>query len=108
MQITQMLSGVTAADVTSEPIQLGDLIFFSIHVVVTGSDVVGTFTLEASNNGTSWVTVASSSQAITLSDDVFYDVREATYRYVRLVFDYTSGTGTITATAIIKEQSRIA
>lgn len=108
MQIYQVLGGVTAATLNSQSFQLGDLIFFSVHIVVSGTDVVGTFTLEASNDNTNWVTVASSSQAITLSADVFYDVREATYRYARIAFTYTSGTGTITATAIVKDQSRIA
>jgi hypothetical protein len=34
---------------------------------------------------------------------VFYDVTKAGYRYVRLVFAYTSGTGAITASVVVKE-----
>lgn len=109
MLINQLLSGVTATgSLTSQAFQLCDLEDYSIQIVVSGTDVAGTFTLECSNTGANYVTVSGSSQAITLSDSVFYDVRSATYRWVRIAYTHTSGTGTITATLVCKEQSRIA
>jgi hypothetical protein len=98
-----IVNGATAANLTSPAVDLGDLQVYGIEVLVTGSDVVGTFTLEASNTKNAWVTISGSSQAITASADVFYDVTKAGYRYVRLVFAYTSGTGAITASVVVKE-----
>lgn len=99
-----LVNAATAASFSaSQPLDLGDLKDYSMGIVVSGSDVAGTFTLECSNDKTTWVTVADSDQAITTSQEVFYDVRDANYRYARLAFSYTSGTGTITVTAIVKQ-----
>jgi len=104
MLINKLVDGATAATFTVSPaIDLGDLKPYSIEVLVSGADVAGTFTLEGSNTKKVWVTVKDSSQAITVSEDVMYDVASSGYRYVRLAFAYTSGTGTITATSVVKE-----
>jgi hypothetical protein len=58
-----IVNGATAANLTSPAVDLGDLQVYGIEVLVTGSDVVGTFTLEASNTKNAWVTISGSSQA---------------------------------------------
>lgn len=93
-----------AADRTTVAYELGDLTDYSISVDFTGANVVGTLTLEASNSATSgFVTVSGSSQAVTASADHLWSVTGAGYRYVRVVWDYTSGTGNMTVDLVAKE-----
>lgn len=79
---------------------------YSIQGVWTGGTAVGTFKLQGSNdpgdNGvgntanqpTNWTDISSSSQAISGSPgSILYDVTECSYRWVRLVYTRTSGTG---------------
>lgn len=104
MKNATLVATVTAAtDVTSSAFDLGDLTTFAVMVNFSGSDVVGTLTLQSSNDGSTWVTVASSSQAVTASGDHIWNVSSAGYRYVRTFWDYTSGTGNITVTLVAKE-----
>ncbi len=95
-----------AVDITSAGFQLVDLQGFSVTVDFTGADVVGTLTLQGTNDqtgSTGWITVASSSQAVTASADHMWNVQGAEYRWVRVFWDYTSGTGNITATLVAKK-----
>lgn len=99
-----LVSAASAATfTTSEWVDLGDLKAFGMEILVSGSNVVGTFTLQCSVSKDTFATVANSSQAITASADVVYDVTVSGYRYVRLAFTYTSGTGNITAKVVVKE-----
>lgn len=95
-----------AADVTSAAMELGDIQTFSISVDFTGSNLVGTLTLESSNESATsgFTTVANSSQSVTSSADHMWSVTGAGYRWVRVFWDYTSGTGNITAKFVGKEQ----
>lgn len=107
MKTTNLLKTVSATtDVRSAAYQLYDVQVFSVVVDFTGSDVVGTLTLEASNDetgSTGFVTVASSSTSVTASGDVMYNVSNAGYRWIRVYWDYTSGTGNITINITTKE-----
>ena len=96
-----------AGDVRSVSYDLGDLQTFSIGVDFTGGagDLAGTLTLEAANkyDFSDVVTVTGSSQAITASASHMWNVTGAGYRYIRCFWDFTSGTGNITAKLIAKE-----
>jgi hypothetical protein len=101
-------SGTSAgADVRSVGYDLGDLQTFSIGVDFTGGagNLAGTLYLEAANkyDFSDYVTVSGSNQAITASASHMWNVTGAGYRYVRCFWDYTSGTGNITAKLIAKE-----
>lgn len=98
--IIKELTPVTSAasDFTSAPVDLGDLTHFSIHAVFTGSDVAGTFHLEASNDGSNYVDISGASTSVTSSGDTLLNVATAGYRYVRYDWNYSSGTGNITVT----------
>jgi len=102
---TLIPSQTAAADITSAAMELGDIQSFSISVDITGSNVAGALTLECSNDSatTGFTTVASSSQAVTNSADHMWSVSGAGYRWVRVFWDYTSGTGNITAKFVGKE-----
>lgn len=93
-----------ATNFTTVPLDLGDLDRYSIQIEFTGVNVVGTLTLEIQDVSTlSWVTISESTQAVTASANHFYSVQNGEYRYVRLRWVYTSGSGNISAVAIIKE-----
>lgn len=107
MQSVVMIPTQSAAgSITSAGFQLADLQDFSVTVDFTGSNVVGTLTLEGSNSQKGdggWITVSGSSQAVTASADHMWVVATAMYRWVRVVWAYTSGTGNITATLVAKQ-----
>lgn len=94
-----------ATDLTSVPFQLDDLTLYGVQVVFSGgaSNLVGTLSLEASNDATTWITIDGSAQPVAASTNHFWNVADAGYRWCRAVWDYTSGTGNITMTVTIKE-----
>ncbi len=99
------VSQTAGSDQRSSIFDLGDLSTFSIAVDFSGGagDLVGTLYLECSNDGTDFVVVANSSQAITVSASHMWSVTWAGYRYIRVYWDYTSGTGAIAAKLVAKE-----
>lgn len=92
-----------AASWTSEKVFLADLKVFAISVDFSGSNVVGTLKLQASIDGSVWVDIAGSSQAVTASADHMWAAEGAGYPYVRVDWTYTSGTGNMTVKAILKQ-----
>lgn len=94
-----------ASDITSAAMELGDIDTFSIAVDFTGADVAGSLSLQGSNTSATagFITVANSTQAVTASADHMWSVQGAGYRWVRVFWDYTSGTGNISANFVGKE-----
>lgn len=83
-------------------IWLGHICNYSIQLVFTGTPN-GTFKLQASNDlggpglaPTNWTDVANSSQAITAAGDHMWQVENAGYKYVRVVYTRSSSTGSLT------------
>lgn len=68
---------------------------FKVQISVQqGSDEVGT----GVNN---WTDVANSSQAVTASGNIFWDLRTGA-KWVRVVYTFTSGTGNLTVQMFAK------
>lgn len=92
---------------------LNDLYQYAMHVDFTsgGSDLVGTLTLECSNDPTGgsipapadFITITGSSQAIAASASHMWNVSNAGYKFVRPKWTYTSGTGNWTVYLTVKE-----
>lgn len=93
------------ASITSDPINLSTKDAFAVHAIYTGSPV-GTISLEASIDGVSYSTIAGSSTTISGASDVFLNVKEANYMWARLVYSFTSGSGSLTAHYSTREDSR--
>ncbi len=105
MKIVTIMNAVDAAqDVRSVIYDLGDLETYAIAINFSGSDLTGTLTLECSNDGSDFVTVAGSSQSITLAASHLWNVTGTGYRFIRVFWDYDTGTGTITALLVVKER----
>jgi hypothetical protein len=115
MKIATLIASVSAAsDMKSVWYDLGDLTNYSIIVGFTGSNVVGTLTLEVCGGSSNpnedvnaiYAVRTGSSQAVTASTSHIYEVAGAGSRWVRLAWDYTSGTGNIEVKIEVKEPSR--
>lgn len=91
------------------PVWLGHICNFSIQLFFTGSPT-GTFKLQCSNDpGTpnssnqqavgvvNWTDVAGSSQGVVAGGDITWNVQNAGYNFVRVVYTSAGGTGTVTS-----------
>lgn len=81
---------------------LQDLQHFGVQATFTGSDVAGTFKIQKSIDGVVFVDIPLKSTAVTASAPAVLD-DEANYRFVRVNWDYTSGTGNITVVLAAKD-----
>lgn len=96
-------TNMASATCKTNAILLDQIYGLSISLVWTGSPV-GTLTLEASNDivtagntqPTNWDTITGSTLAITGADHVTYNINGSFYKYIRVKYTKTSGTGTIT------------
>jgi hypothetical protein len=101
----------------STAINLKDLKGYSIQAVITGAtSPVGQIYLEASNDPTAsenpsqvvnWSllseTVIDIEDVTGTAADVFWNISNAHYKWVRLGYDSTSGSGTLNATFVGKD-----
>lgn len=105
-------------DFTLIPIYLGHISNYAIQMTFSGSPT-GAFTLECSNDPgnpnvtpfdpkrwetvTHWTTIAGSSQSIVAAGDHTYQVQNAGYLWVRVVWTDAGGTGSlVTAVSNVK------
>ena len=104
MKEVALASAINAgASFNSVPLDLGDFVNASIQVSFSSGSLNGTLTLEASLDKVIWATVPSSSQAVAGGLPYIYSLTTAGYRYVRAVWTWTSGAGTSTVLAVLKE-----
>lgn len=99
---------ISAADATVNPtvsveLEIGDLTTYSIQVTFSGATLGGALTLESSDDNVTYITVLNSSVTVVAAAPNMYNVSGAGYRFVRVRWVPTGGTGTITALGIIKE-----
>lgn len=94
--------GDMSASFQSEEINLHNKSGFCVHAVFTGSPV-GSLYISVSIDGTNWVLLPDSTEAITEAGDVFYNVSDSKYLLARLHWSFTSGTGDLDATYSTKE-----
>jgi hypothetical protein len=98
-------AGSMAATITSSAIRVESNRDLSVQAIVSGgSTPIGTFTLAASNDCSTYTTMDTSSYSWTgNSGSVFYDVKQPTMKCLELVYTRTSGSGTLNATVELKE-----
>lgn len=91
------------ADRTTTAEWLGHIMAYSITVVVSGGTApTGTFYVQASNDDTeraadvsNWVSLEDIEIAITDNGTYMWNIDGAGYKWVRVFYDFTSGTGTV-------------
>jgi len=105
-----------ASSFKSTGVDLNQTVLYSIEAVFSGAPV-GSFNLEVSNdivpvdpsntnpvgpdpagNVVNWVTYTGSSTAVSGSGNFLWNVLEAGYRWVRVSYTATSGSGSCTIT----------
>jgi hypothetical protein len=69
---------------------------FSIHAIFTGSPTGYCYIAVAIDNGNP-IVLADSTQSISASGDIFYNVDVSQYLSARLHYVFTSGSGTLNA-----------
>jgi hypothetical protein len=91
-----------SSDWTSEPVYIYQIVALAIQLVFTGSPV-GNFTLQCSNDEYSsnlapqnWTTLDGSAQSITEAGNHTWNIQDAGYRWIRVVYTRTSGSGNLT------------
>jgi len=80
--------------------------YFSIQAVISGT-AVGVLSLQGSNDvgspftpftgATNWTDITGSNANVTGSGSVFWNYQNCGFKWVRMVYTASSGTGTITA-----------
>lgn len=86
---------VMGSNLTSEVIDISELTGFAIHSIWTGSPV-GNLLVQGSNDGTNFYTIDTHAAGGALGQHI-YNAAGQHYRYVRLAYTYTSGTGALTS-----------
>lgn len=87
-----------STDVESEGIFVERCTEYSIQLVFTGTPV-GEFKLQGSLDGgtpSNWTDITGSEESVTEAGDILWNAQGVGYRWVRLVYTSTSGTGTLT------------
>jgi len=103
------------ASFTSKGVDISKIDLLSIQAVWTGGgSPTGDFIVQVSNddvalstpdqagNVVNWSTYPSSTISITTDGDLTYNIANIGYRWVRLKYTRTSGTGTIDAKLVVK------
>lgn len=94
-----------AVDYTSPAIPVGDNGNIAVGVTLTGSDVVGSILLQgAFTQDFARPYSIQAATAVTASADTLLNINDINYPYVRIFWDYTSGTGLITIDVSIRQQ----
>lgn len=102
------------ASFQSVGVEVSEIDLLSIQAVWSGGGSPnGTFTLEVSNDDVAatdpgsvvnWSTYSGSSIAISDDGDLAYNVANMGYKWVRLAYARTSGTGTLDARILVKKK----
>ncbi len=90
------------SNVTGVPLDLGDIRHFSIEVDFTG-DLAGTLRYYAGNKLTTLKEVSGAQQAVASGEDHLWNFCNANYRFARVDWERSSGSGTIIGRAVLKE-----
>lgn len=109
-------TGNMASSFVSDPVSLDRFTAFAIQAANAGAPV-GSVKLQASNDAgyvnqavgpasaqgiTNWVDIASSAQSIVAGTPNFWNDVYAAYKWARVVYTATSGTGTMSISAMCK------
>jgi hypothetical protein len=87
-----LASSSMAATVTSAVIDLSEVIGYAVHSIFTGAPV-GSISTQASNDGTNFVEVDA--HAVAAAGQYLLNIPRSHYRYIKVSYIRTSGTGTL-------------
>lgn len=95
----QLLSnGSLSGNLISPSQQLTQMAMCSIQASWSGSSPVGSLRLQISNNNTVWSDYTGSGVAVNGDGNFLWNLINTAFQYVRVVYSFTSGTGTLSIT----------
>jgi len=93
---------LSQATVTSSIVNLSTVTGYSIACAYSGSSPTGTLKIQVSNDFTedstaisNWYDLPSSSQSISANGNYVWAISDANYKWLKVLWTKTSGTGTI-------------
>lgn len=97
MTFSGAATGSMAGDLTSDAVYINGVNNYALQYVISAAaSPVGSMELQGSNNGTDYVMIAAQAIAADTTSGM-YNVDKGKYRYVRLFYDSTSGSATLSA-----------
>jgi hypothetical protein len=93
------------ANATSVQQDLADQTNYGIQAVFSSATLTGTIELEGSLDNVAYGVIEGSSKTVTAGGTHIYNVSNGAYRYVRVKWTRTGGTGTLTVKVIVKQPS---
>lgn len=115
--IETVVNGDMSANIVSDPISLDQIFGFAVQAVYTGSPV-GVIKLQATCDApnrnlqisdpqavslVNWDDIASSSAAVPYANNILtWNVDRVYYRFFRLVYEATSGSGVLNVVTCVK------
>lgn len=104
-QLNLLESQAMTASFNSSEVDVSQFVGFSIQCVYTGSPN-GSLKIQVSNDQedpTNWDDLDNSTVTITTSGSETYIVGEVFYNFIRLVYTFSSGSGTFNAKFVAKD-----
>lgn len=86
-------NGVLNADIASAAQDINQMLAYAVHGVYTGAGADGTLETQASNDGTNWILIAGTQAVVAGPGQYMVNVENAGYKFARVVFTFSSGTG---------------
>jgi len=85
------------SDATSSSLNIQQAAGYSVQAIWSGTAPVGTFEIQGSNDNSNFTSITSSPIAISgNTGSLLVNVENAQYGYVRVKYNFTSGTGSLT------------
>ena len=99
----ELTYGATSATTsTSYIFELGNYLYFSCHIDFSGSTLAGNLDIHASNDNSDWVDT-SNQKAVTSAASKLYSLGPVSYKYVKVVWTQSGGTGNWTIYTVLKD-----
>lgn len=98
---TIISSASMTGNITSSVVDVTQDFFAGIQAVYTGSPV-GAIELQCSNDQTTWTSITGSSNAVSGASNTYWNIKDISFPYLRVVYTFTSGTGSLTVKALVK------
>lgn len=88
-------NGNMSSDVTSSSVDIGEARSICAQIYWTGTSPAGNFYVQGSNDGNNWALASSAVAVSGNSGSLLINLDAPAFRYARIFYDSTSGTGTV-------------
>lgn len=87
-----------SADITSPVQQLTQMAMCAIQASWSGTAEVGSLRLQISNDNIVWSDYSGSGVAVNGDGNFLWNILSTSFQYIRVVYSFTSGVGTLNIT----------